>query len=135
MMAFLGVLLTIVFFLVCLLIVLIVLVQPHHGEGLATAFGGSSGDSFFGTKAVSAAARITIVLGATYAVLALILNAGPMRQPRTVVQTGTETPKEEKGGGELPKDDQGGTGTDAPKESGSSEGTPAEKDAAKEEKK
>lgn len=126
MMSFLAALLTIIFFLVCVLITLIVLVQPHHGEGLATAFGGGSGDSFFGTKAVTAAARITVVLGSLYVVLALVLNARPLQQARTLV-------RDESGGGagtDLPKDDSG-KGTEIPKDGGSEKGAEAPKDDSK----
>ncbi len=130
MMAFLGALLTIIFFLVCVLITLIVLVQPHHGEGLATAFGGGSGDSFFGTKAVTAAARITIVLGSLYGVLALVLNARPFQQGRSLV-----TP-EDKGGVEAPLNQGPGSGSEkgsgAPKDGSKEGGTdPVEKDPGK----
>lgn len=100
MMAFLGVVLSIVFFLICLMIILLVLVQPHHGEGLATAFGGGGGDSFFGTKAVTAAARLTIILGSLYVVLALVLNARPLQSSRTVVH---DQPANESGGGPVEK--------------------------------
>ena len=68
---------TTVFCLVCVLLVLLVLLQPAHGEGLAGAFGGGVTDTFFGTKALSYAWKLTIGLAITYIVLAVVLCKFP----------------------------------------------------------
>lgn len=66
---------TVVFCLVCVLLVLLVLLQPAQSEGgLAGAFGGAGTDTFFGTKALSYAWKLTIGLAVTYIVLAVVLT-------------------------------------------------------------
>ncbi|MBI5359749.1 MAG: preprotein translocase subunit SecG [Planctomycetes bacterium] len=78
-MGFLFVLLTVVFILVCILMIAVVLIQPHEGGGLASAFGGGVSDSFFGTKAISYAWKFTIVLVVIYFALAVIINKLPVK--------------------------------------------------------
>ena len=74
-MGFLVGFLTIVFILTSILLVVIILIQPHHSEsGLAGAFGGGGSDSFLGTKAVSVATKITVVLAIIFLVLTVLLN-------------------------------------------------------------
>ncbi len=71
--------LMIIFTIVCLLLIVFVLLQPHHSEGLASAFGGSS-DSFFGTKAIPTFWKVTIVLAAIFIFLAVFLNLMPRKK-------------------------------------------------------
>ncbi|GEM_PF-6326453 len=95
---FMGVATT-VFCLVCVLLILLVLLQPAHGEGLAGAFGGGVTDTFFGTKALSYAWKLTIGLAVTYIVLAIALCKFPGGGPataRTVVPAGQEEKAPEK---------------------------------------
>lgn len=68
-----GILLA-VFCLVCLLIIAIVLLQPHQGEGLAGVFGGGGGETFLGAKSITTAVWITSVLAGIYMLLALTVN-------------------------------------------------------------
>jgi preprotein translocase subunit SecG len=74
---FLSVVLTAAFFFVCVLLVLIVLLQPSHGEGLGSAFGGGISESFFGTRAMTWLARATIAIALLFLVLAIALNKMP----------------------------------------------------------
>lgn len=92
---------TVVFCLVCILLILLVLLQPAHGEGLAGAFGGGVTDTFFGTKALSYAWKLTIGLAVTYIVLAIAMCKFPAGTPtaRTVTQPGQQAPS----GGEEKK--------------------------------
>lgn len=68
-----GILLA-VFCLVCLLIVAIVLLQPHQGEGIAGVFGGGGGEQFLGAKSISTAVWVTSTLAGVYLILALAIN-------------------------------------------------------------
>lgn len=76
-MAALVVILTVVFVLACLAVTFLVLIQPPHsdgGSGLAGAFIGAGGDSFFGTKAMTMAGKITLVLSVLIVALAISIN-------------------------------------------------------------
>jgi len=90
------VLLSIVFVIVCLLLIFMVVITPSQSEGLAGAFGGMGSDTFFGTKAGQHINRFTIGLAVSFLVLAVLLNvyatrstatAAPLVQPR-----GTQAP-------------------------------------------
>jgi preprotein translocase subunit SecG len=70
-------LLSAVFLIVCLLMIMIVLLQPSQGEGLGSAFGGGISESFFGTRAMTWLARATIVLVLVYLGIAIGLNKIP----------------------------------------------------------
>lgn len=64
-------LLTIVFFLICILIVIAVLIQPHEEEGMGGIFGSSGPESFFGGKGNITMIKITAVLGILYFIIAI----------------------------------------------------------------
>lgn len=90
------VLLSILFVIVCLLLIFMVVITPSQSEGLAGAFGGMGSDTFFGTKAGQHINRFTIGLAVSFLVLAVLLNvyatrrtaaADPLVQPR-----GTQAP-------------------------------------------
>lgn len=90
--------LMIIFTIVCLLLIVFVLLQPHHSEGLASAFGGSS-DSFFGTKAIPTFWKVTIVLATVFIILAITLNKVPRGEARgrsIMGETRTEEPSDKK---------------------------------------
>jgi len=88
-MGFLIGLFTILFILTCILLVFIILIQPHHSEsGLAGAFGGGGSESFLGTKAVSVATKITVVLAIIFIFLAVALA----KIRKTAVPTSGKTP-------------------------------------------
>jgi preprotein translocase subunit SecG len=68
-------LLGILFTLLCIFLVFIILIQPGGGEqGLASAFGGGSSDTFFGTKAGQHINRFTVILAIIFLLLAIVLN-------------------------------------------------------------
>jgi len=68
------VLLSILFALVCLLLIFMVVITPSQSEGLAGAFGGMGSDTFFGTKAGQHINRFTIGLAVAFLVLAVLIN-------------------------------------------------------------
>lgn len=70
-------LLILFFIIVCVLIVVITLIQPHYEEGLGGLMGGAGPDSFFGVRGNITAIKITAILGAIFFILALIINRIP----------------------------------------------------------
>jgi protein translocase SecG subunit len=96
-MGILVVILTLVFVIACILITLLVLIQPPHsdgGSGLAGAFIGAGGDSFFGTKAMTMAGKITIGLSILVIALAMTINRiGPAKKTKSIME-GTSKPAE-----------------------------------------
>ncbi len=66
----------ILFFLLCIFMVFVIVIQPGRGEGLAGAFGGGGMESFFGTRAGQHMNRFTIVIAALFLLLALLINLG-----------------------------------------------------------
>lgn len=68
------VLLSVLFVIVCLLLVFMVVITPSQSEGLAGAFGGMGSDTFFGTKAGQHINRFTIGLAVGFLVLAVLIN-------------------------------------------------------------
>ena len=73
-MGILFVLLSIVFIIICLLLVFMVVITPSNEGGMAAAFGGMGGDTFFGSKANQHINRFTIFLAVSFLVLAMALN-------------------------------------------------------------
>ena len=68
------ILFSILFVIVCLLLVFMVVITPSQSEGLAGAFGGMGSDTFFGTKAGQHINRFTIGLAVGFLVLAVLIN-------------------------------------------------------------
>lgn len=73
-MSILFVLLSIVFIIICLLLVFMVVITPSNEGGMAAAFGGMGGDTFFGSKANTHINRFTVFLAVSFLVLAMALN-------------------------------------------------------------
>ena len=73
-MTILFVLLSIVFIIICLLLVFMVVITPSNEGGMAAAFGGMGGDTFFGSKANQHINRFTVFLAISFLVLAMALN-------------------------------------------------------------
>lgn len=95
----LVVILTLVFVIACILITFLVLIQPPHsdgGTGLAGAFIGAGGDSFFGTKAMTMAGKVTIGLAVLIVALAITINKiGPTKKTRSIMEgQGSSQPAE-----------------------------------------
>ena len=70
----LTVLLYVVIFIVALLLIALILLQPSKSGGMGAAFGGI-GESVFGGKAGSHLTKSTVVLTAVFFIVALILAA------------------------------------------------------------
>src|SRR5579862_4509157 len=73
-MDFLYYLFLVLFILVCLLLIGLVLIQKGRGGGLASAFGGASGHTPFGTKTGDVLTWTTSVLFGIFILLAIGLN-------------------------------------------------------------
>src|SRR5688572_11856797 len=68
------ILFSILFVIVCFLLVFMVVITPSQSEGLAGAFGGMGSDTFFGTKAGQHINRFTIGLAVCFLALAVLIN-------------------------------------------------------------
>lgn len=66
--------LTVLFILICPLIVLIVLMQDPKGGGLAGVLGGAGGSSAFGAKTADVVMKVTVVLGIAFFLLSIVLG-------------------------------------------------------------
>ena len=66
--------LSIVFIVVCLILVFLVIITPSSEGGIAAAFGGMGSDSVFGTKAHSHINKTVVVLSVLFLVLAIAIN-------------------------------------------------------------
>lgn len=91
----LTVLLTIVFVLVCFLLVVIVLLQSGKGGGVSGAFGlGQASQTILGASGTgNFLTRGTTILGAVFMLLSLLLavleqGGGPARARKSLLQTG-----------------------------------------------
>ncbi len=78
--------LTIVFMLICPLIIFIILVQDPKGGGLAGVFGGAGGSAAFGAKTADVVMKATVSLGIVFFVLALVLGIS-LKQTSTGPET------------------------------------------------
>jgi len=63
-----------VFMIVCLFMILLVLIQKGRGGGLASAFGGSGGNTAFGSKTGDVLTWATSVVFGIFLILAITLN-------------------------------------------------------------
>ncbi len=68
------ILLTLIFLLICILIVVAVLIQPHEEEGMGGIFGSSGPESFFGGKGNITMIKITAILCALYFIIAISIH-------------------------------------------------------------
>jgi len=64
----------VVFILICLFLILVVLIQKGRGGGLASAFGGSGGNTAFGAKTGDVLTWVTSVVFGVFLLLAIALN-------------------------------------------------------------
>ena len=58
----------------CVLLILVVLVQPDRGDGMAGAFGGMGGSVAFGVKTLDVLWKITVGFAAVFMLTALALT-------------------------------------------------------------
>jgi preprotein translocase subunit SecG len=65
-----GVILLVLFIIVCILMLFLVIVQDENSEGLGGIFGGSS-DTAFGASSGNILTKMTYIVGALFLVLAL----------------------------------------------------------------
>ncbi len=73
-MTFLFYLVMTLFILVCFLLMMLVLIQKGRGGGLASAFGGASGHTPFGSKTGDVLTWATSILFGIFIILAIFLN-------------------------------------------------------------
>ena len=73
-MMFLFYLVMVLFVIVCFLLMMLVLIQKGRGGGLASAFGGASGHTPFGSKTGDVLTWTTSILFGIFILLAILLN-------------------------------------------------------------
>ena len=84
---------TVLFVLVCFLLLGVVLLQQGKGGDIAAAFGGSSSQTAFGARAgATVLTRATAVLGTLFMVGAFLLTAAGRSAPGGSVVSGVEGP-------------------------------------------
>ncbi len=84
---------TIVYVLICFLLLSVVLLQQGKGGDIAAAFGGSSSQTAFGARAgATVLTRATAILGTLFMVGAFLLTAAGRSAPGGSVVSGVEGP-------------------------------------------
>jgi len=78
--------LTILFIVICPLIIFVVLVQDPKGGGLAGVLGGAGGTAAFGAKTADVVMKTTVALGILFFLLALGLGLR-LKEPSAAVKT------------------------------------------------
>ena len=128
--------LSIMFILVCALLIGVILVQKGRGGGLAGAFGGAGGHSAFGARTGDMFTWITIVLVALFLVLAVttvkyfrppVVDAGQAQAEQADEGMQTEAPPEAPATGpaESAETRPAATGPAEPAEAGTEPAAPA----------
>lgn len=122
--------LTVLFMVVCVVLILTVLIQRPQGGGLAGAFGSGagSGQTAFGTKTGDALTIFTIIVFVLFIGAAIGLNyaARPEDAPKTTPTSNESSPADKKDGGQKPADSKP---TDATPPAATPENKPAENGA------
>jgi preprotein translocase subunit SecG len=70
----LGILVGVVFCIVCFMLIVIILLQRGRGGGLSGAFGGAGGHSAFGAKTGDVFTWVTVALTGVFLLLSVIAN-------------------------------------------------------------
>lgn len=100
--------LTVLFMVVCVVLILTVLIQRPQGGGLAGAFGSGagSGQTAFGTKTGDALTIFTIIVFVLFIGAAIGLNyaARPEDSAKTTPTSNESAPADKKDGGQKPAD-------------------------------
>ena len=120
--------LTVLFMVVCVVLILTVLIQRPQGGGLASEFGSGvgSGQTAFGTKTGDALTIFTIIVLVLFIGAAIGLNyaARPEDAPKTTPTSNETAPADKKDGGQKPADSKS---TDAkPTDAKPTDATPAD---------
>ena len=66
--------LSILFIIICILLIFMVVITPSSEGGMAAAFGGMGSETFFGTKAHQHINKFTVFLAVSFLVLAIAIN-------------------------------------------------------------
>jgi preprotein translocase subunit SecG len=79
------------FIILCLVLIFVVLIQKGRGGGISGAFGGSGGNTAFGSKTGDVLTWATSIIFGLFMLLAVTLNliADKMSQPTTPTQAAT----------------------------------------------
>ena len=86
-MGVIGIILLVVFVIVCLLLIFMVVIQDQEGDGLGGVFA-NAGNAAFGARSTNVVIKFTYVLGALFFVIAFtlaILNRGPKPEIAPIV--------------------------------------------------
>lgn len=97
-----GIVLLVLFSIVCALLIFMVVIQDQEGEGLGGLFSGA-GNAAFGSRSSSVIVRFTYVLGALFFVIAFTLA---VMQPKSSNDKGVLQAAQEKQGTGLYRQDQ-----------------------------
>lgn len=90
------------FILICLLLIFMVVITPSNEGGMAAAFGGMGGDSFFGTRGQQTINKFTVFLAVSFLILAVGINLYNAKQKAV-----TATPIEDRINQAAPAPDAG----------------------------
>lgn len=73
-----GIIITFLYIVISFLLIFIILLQAGRGGGIAAAFGGATVENIFGPTKWNVLTRATIILGALFFILSIILvRIGP----------------------------------------------------------
>jgi preprotein translocase subunit SecG len=111
---------SVIYVLVCLVLMLVILLQQGKGGDIASAFGGGGSQAAFGARAgATVLSRATTVLAVLFIVGALVLNILAQRGPGSVI--GGRAPQAAQPSATLPKP----TATPPAQRSAPAQSTPA----------
>ncbi len=100
--------------LLAIVLIILILLQPHEGEGMGAVFGGSSGvETFLGTKTITVLWKTTVTLGCLFIFIAILLNLMPHPTGESAVKNNGDGTRSEE---QAPA---GGSGSDGDSPNGS----------------
>lgn len=77
--------------LCCLLLICLILLQKSKKEGLGLAFGASTGETLFGSRAGNVLSKATVILGCVFLVSTLVLGVMFVQKDKSLIDT-VQTP-------------------------------------------
>ena len=96
-------LLYIVHFIVCAILILVVLLQTGKGADLASAFGGASSQTFFGSRGTATVlSKVTIWSAILFLITSLSISLVTKSKPTTILEDVTEEEMMEEEAPQLP---------------------------------